>query len=245
MDPNLVGRSFELLCDLQNELGSALASLAGKQSQGFRDNYYNLSAGHINRAAEGFIFLRKELRIDASKFLIRPAIEAMIRLEAVKRQPELLFRIAHTERIKDQKWRTRAAIRRGVTYDVVAEQKQWNEAKKKCVAQFGTHPLDERDLNLRDTAKEIDRNLNRRDTAKEIAKVMEDYYDDYYLMYSAYTHAALGALTGSLNELTDPEDSATMGLCVFSALDIVATIGASTPNLESLRERRDKLHAVP
>lgn len=95
-----------------------------------------MSAGHINRAAEGFIFLRRANRVDASKFLIRPAIEAMIRLEAVKRHPELLFRIAYTERNKDHTWRERAAKRMGTSYDVAAEEQQWNDAKKKLAIQF-------------------------------------------------------------------------------------------------------------
>jgi|ERR1039457_295378 hypothetical protein len=232
MDPDLVARSFALLCDLQNELHAALASLAGRQSQGFLDKYYNLSAGHINRAVEGFIFLRKASRIDASKFLIRPAIEAMIRLEAVKRQPKLFFRIAHTERIKDRKWIGRAAVRRAINYDLVTEEKDWNEGKARLIAQFPPGALEEKELNLRDTAKEV-------------GAIMEDYYDSHYLMYCAYTHAALRAMTGSLNELTDPEDSATMSLCALSGLDVVASIGAATSNLESLRERRNQLYPAP
>jgi hypothetical protein len=232
MEPDLVGRSFALLCDLQNELQAALASLAGKQSQGFLDKYYNFSAGHINRAVEGFIFLRNASRIDASKFLIRPAIEAMIRLEAVKRQPKLLLRIAHTERIKDRKWIGRAAVRNAIDYDLVTEEKHWNEAKARFAAQFPAYVLEEKELNLRDTAKEV-------------SQVMENYYDSHYLLYCAYTHAGLRALTGSLNELTDSEDSATMSLCAFSALDVLASIGATSPNLESLRKRRNQLYAAP
>lgn len=231
MDSDLVARSFALLCDLQNELQAALASLAGRQSQGFVDKYYNFSAGHINRAVEGFVFLRKASRIDASKFLIRPAIEAMIRLEAVKRQPKLVFRIAHTERIKDRKWIGRAAVRKAINYDLATEERDWNEGKARLSAQFPPGALEEKELNLRDTAKEI-------------GPMMEDYYDSHYLMYCAYTHAGLRAITGSLSELTDPEDSATMSLCAFSALDVVASIGATTSNLESLRERRNQLYAT-
>jgi uncharacterized protein DUF5677 len=181
--------------------------------------------------AEGFIFLRNASRADASKFLIRPAIEAMIKLEAVKKHPELLFRIAFTERNKDQKWRGRAAARKGVNYDVVAEEQEWKEATKKLATQFQPRALEEKELDLRATAKKVN-------------KILEDYYDSHYLMYCAYTHAAISALTGSLNELTDHEDSATMVFCVFSALDAVATIGAATPNLESLREYRNKLYAA-
>ena len=232
MDSDVVRKAFELLCDLQNELTKALASLAGKQSRGFQDNFNVYSAGHINRAAEGFIFLTKASRIDASKFLIRPAIEAMFRLEAVRKQPDLLFRIAYTERIEDQKWIRRAAVRAQVSYDTAAEERRWSKAKKDYARQCPGHRLEEKELRVRDAAKAI-------------GKTMEDYYDSHYLMYCKYTHAALRALGGSLNELADFEDARTMALSVFSALDILATIGGAAPNLESLRERMDELDAAP
>ena len=70
-------RSLTLLCDIQRELANALNSVGGKQSRGALDNYYFHSADHVNRIAEGFIFLRKSGRIDASKLLVRPLIETM------------------------------------------------------------------------------------------------------------------------------------------------------------------------
>ena len=91
--------ALELADDLQNELANALNSLAGRQSRGVHDNYYVRIAAHVNAAAEGFVFLRREHRVNATKLLVRPVIEAVLRLEAVRRKPELLFRIAFTERL--------------------------------------------------------------------------------------------------------------------------------------------------
>src|SRR5882724_11544409 len=88
-------RSLSLLCDIQQELANALNSVGGKQSRGGLDNYYFHSAVHVNRAAEAFIFLRKSGRIDASKFLVRPLIETMFRVEATQKKPELFYRIAY------------------------------------------------------------------------------------------------------------------------------------------------------
>src|SRR5438045_5835162 len=101
---SLETRSLELLSDLQGELREALNGLGGKQRDGLYDGYLGYTAGHINRAIEGYIYLRTSQRIDASKHLIRTAIEAVIRLQAVRKKPELLFRIAFSEFNEDKKW---------------------------------------------------------------------------------------------------------------------------------------------
>lgn len=235
MHPDFLAQSFALLCEAQTELQTALASLGGKPSRGFQDNYYNLSAAHINRAAEAFVFLRRAGRTDASKLLIRPTIEAMIKLEAVKKEAPLLFRIAFSERLKDKTWYVRAAKRTNTPYDDLAEQKAWDEAKKSLTVQFHPAPLDERGIDLRALATKID----------TVNSVMENYYDSHYLMYCSYTHAALSSLTGLHNELSDPEDSITMVLCVFCALDAIVPLGATAPHLDALRQRRAGLYATP
>ena len=96
-------RSLNLLCEIQQELANAIDSLGGKQGRGALDNYYFHSADHLNRAAEGFIFLRKSGRIDASKFLVRPVIETMFRVEAIQKKPELFYRIAYSETIVEDR----------------------------------------------------------------------------------------------------------------------------------------------
>jgi hypothetical protein len=40
--------------------------------------------------------------MDASKFLIRPAIEIAFRLEAVRKHPDLLYRIAFSEHLREK-----------------------------------------------------------------------------------------------------------------------------------------------
>jgi hypothetical protein len=89
--------SLKLVSDLVDEITSAFTSLAGKTHNGTFDSYRFYSAKHLHRAADGFVFLRQAGRVDASKFLVRPAIEIALRLQAVQKQPDLLYRIAFSE----------------------------------------------------------------------------------------------------------------------------------------------------
>jgi hypothetical protein len=64
--------SLKLLCDMHGGLSRALNSLRGKKSNGLLDYFLFYLAAHMNRAAEGYIVVRKASKIDASKLLIRP-----------------------------------------------------------------------------------------------------------------------------------------------------------------------------
>ena len=216
-------RSFNLLCDTQQELADALNSLGGQQSRGALDNYYFHAAKHLNRAVEGFIFLRKSGRIDASKFLVRPVIETMFRLEAIQKKQELFYRIAYSETIvEDQKWIRPAASRAGATFDEAAHSKRFKEFKEQLSKQLANVPLEDKDISLWEIAQ---------------AAGMAWDYDSHYRTYCRYTHGALWAIGGFLTDLTDPDDNHTMGRCTWSVLNALTSIGAKAPNLQSLSQR--------
>ena len=147
--------AMTLLSDLQRELRRGLNSLgrSRKLSKGLHDNYLFYSASHINRAVEGFLFLRKGSRIDAAKLAIRSAIEAMLRIRAVQKKPELLYRIAYTERLEIKRWVRPAARRQGKDYDEAANECQWTEFKGMYKEQFPNHRLEDKRLSLVDAAK--------------------------------------------------------------------------------------------
>jgi hypothetical protein len=219
-------RSLTLRCNIQQELANAIDSLGDKQGRGALDNYYFHSARHVNRAAEGFIFLRKSGWIDASKFLVRPLIETMFRVEAVQKKPELFYRIAYSETIvEDPKWIGSAAIRAGATFDEAAHSKRFEEFKAKLSEQLPTLTLEDKYISVR-----------------EIAEVAElaGYYDSRYRTYCRYTHGALWAMGDFLTDLTDHEDNFAMGLCTWSAVNALTSIGAKSPNLQSLRQRLEQ-----
>lgn len=150
--PSLEEHALQLTGEFQAELANALNSLGGRQSRGLHDNYYVAITAHVNAAAEGFVLLRKEHRLDATKLLIRPAIEVVFRLEAVRRKPELLFRIAHTERLKDRSWFRRVATNSGQVFDERPSDEEWARFKSSYAAQCPSHALDESKISLFDLA---------------------------------------------------------------------------------------------
>jgi hypothetical protein len=215
--------SLSLLCDIQQELANAVNSVDGKQARGALDKYYFYSADHVNRAAEGFIFLRKSGRIDASKFFVRSVIETMFRVEAIQKRPELFYRIAYSESaVEDPKWIGSAAKRAGTGFDKDALSKGFAEFKAKLASQLPNVALEDKYISVWEIAE---------------AAGYAHYYNSHYRTYCRYTHGALRAIGGFLRNLTDREDNRVMGFCTFSAVNVLAKIGADAPNLQCLLQR--------
>jgi hypothetical protein len=223
-------KSLKLLCDMCNELSRAVNSLGDKVAQSLFDNFNFHSAKFINQAAEGFIFLRQATppRIAASKLLIRPVLEIKFRLEAIQKQPELLFRIAYRESEEDRKWTASIAAIAGKedNYYRATHEQHWKDFKAKYAEQFPNHELVERTITTAQLAAAAD---------------LAYYYDTHYRMYCRYTHAALQAIGGSLDRLSNSEDNRTIAVCTLTALRALAPIGADVPKLDLLADRLNKL----
>lgn len=220
-------RALQLVEGFQKELTNALNSLGRKQSRGVHDNYYFRAAAHVNAAAEGFVFLRRAHRLNATKFLIRPAIEAVFRLEAVRRKAELLFRVAYSERLEDLRWFRRVADNAGKSFDEQPSKLEWKEFKRAYAEQCPSHDLLETAISSFDLAAEAG---------------LGAYYDSHYRMYCQYEHAAFRATAGFLKEISDPADCRTVAWCVFVAVNALASMEVvETPNLTALHDRLDRL----
>jgi hypothetical protein len=215
--------SLELLAELREALGAALNSLEGKQSNGLLDHFLGYSAATINRAADGYLTLRRASMIDASKLLIRPAMETMIRILAVRTQPDLLYRIAYTERIESRKLVRPIALKAGMDYDS-EDEKAWKTFKQQYATHFPQHGLAEKQLSVLDAAK---------------AAGIEDYYGRAYRLYSRFVHAAFtAAISRTIGRTsTDGLDNLTVADCVCCGLEAVVSIGGSAPSLDTLRMR--------
>lgn len=224
MDGNSEDSWLQLVSEMQAELASALDSLTGKKHEGLQDVFPIMSAGHINRALDGYILLRKAGRIDSSKLLIRPALEAAIKILAVKKQPDLLYRIAFSERLEDQKWLGAAARRQGKDYGP-EDKRKWDEFTKAYSAHFPTHEMVEEKLSLWDAA---------------VIAGIGDYYNSHYRLYCQFTHAAFRAVTHGLDEL-DTHDNQTMTLCALVGLEAAIFVGGVAQNFDKLSKRRDEL----
>ena len=85
--------SLKLVDDFNDELKHALDLLGGTKPSGLLDTYRFWSSKHLQRAVDGFAFLRRSGRVDGSKFLVRPALEMAFRLEAVRKHPR--FTLPH------------------------------------------------------------------------------------------------------------------------------------------------------
>lgn len=213
--------SFELLRDMNRHLADVLNSLGGKSGDGLFEHYLFYSSVQINRAAEGFIALRDKRRVDASKLLVRPAIELMFRQQAVCKQPELLYRMAYTERLEDRRWLSPVWKRAGKDYDLEDKQ-QWQEFTRRYVKQYPKHPRSETKLMLFDVAK---------------AAHLDAYYDSHYRLYCQFTHGAFRAMVGTM-KFSDFEDNRTVAACVLSALEVLDEgVKADVPKLAELRQR--------
>jgi hypothetical protein len=221
---------LNLLSAVEGELAAALNSLGGKVPKAISDRYYVESAKYLHRAADGYLFLRKGGRIDSSKLLVRPAIEAMLRLQALRAKPDIFYQIAYSERLDDHKWLRPAAERAGMPYDKDPDPPGWNEFEKAFHAEFPTVPLIRNKLSLREAA---------------VMAGLEDYYDSHYRLYCQYAHAALRGMSGHSDDMSDPEDTRTMILCAYAALASTVTVGADSPNVGSLHARVDELSKSP
>ena len=214
--------AMALLSELSPAISVALDSLGGKMTNGVEDLYYLYASSHINTAVDAFILLRREHRIDGARLLVRPAIEAMLRLQAVRVKTYLLYRVLLREALEADKWLGSVARRHGVAYTHVCDRDEWQAFKDRCIAQFGADKLQDVPLSSYEAAVEIG---------------VQAYYDSHYRGYCQYTHGAFEAVSGSLDELTDPEDTRVMLHGAMIALEALSDIGAECPGIASFRER--------
>src|SRR5438874_5595856 len=214
--------AMALLSELQPAIAVAIDSLGGKMPKGVEDLYYLYASRHINIAADAFILLRRDHRVDGARLLVRPALETMLRLRAVRAKPQLLYRVLFGEALESDKWLGGVAKRHGVPYTPVCDRDVWQAFKTRCASQFGAEKLEDIPLSSYDAAAAIG---------------IEAYYNSHYGVYCQYTHGALEAVSGNLDELTDPEDTRVMLQSTMTALEALVNMGADCPKMGSFHER--------
>jgi Family of unknown function (DUF5677) len=214
-------KSLKLVEDFNSELMDALDSLGSKKVNALLDTYRFWSSKHLQRAVDGFAFLRRAGRMDGSKFLVRPAIEMMIRLEVARQHPDLFYRIARSEHLQD-KHLLRIA---GNDPQLQAQSdKTWelfdNAFKKEFPKVLVPNVDDKPSIEyLADKAK------------------LKPFYDSHYRIYSRYTHGAVHASTGNIDKATDRADNQIMAVCALVALDNLISLGAKSSNRDRLAQR--------
>jgi Family of unknown function (DUF5677) len=217
--------SLKLVEDFVDELSGALNSLGGVKPVMIVDTYRFRSAKHLHRAVAGFAFLRRPGLVDSSKFLVRPALEMAFKLQAVRLHPEMFFRIAHEERRQDRH------LMQGQPELQEESDKNWERFKAAFAKDYPAIPIP----NLCDRC-------DRLSIARVAEKAeMKPYYDSHYRIYSRYTHGALQASAGNIDEVTNPADNPTMAICGLVALDNLISFGAKSANHDTLVERLERV----
>ena len=214
--------SLKLVDDFNDELKHALDSLGGTKPSGLLETYRFWSSKHLQRAVDGFAFLRRSGRVDGSKFLVRPAIEMAFRLEAARQHPDLFYRIAHEERRQDRH------LMQGEPELQAESDKSWEEFKDSFTKEFPVIAIPNTDARLK---------------IECIAGMagMKSYYDSHYRIYCRYTHGALHASTGNIDKATDRADNQIMAVCALVALHNLISLGAKSSNRDHLAQRLEDI----
>ncbi len=212
-----------LLSDIEPAMSDALNSLGNHMTKRMEDMYYFYASKHIHDALDAFIVLRGEHRLDGARLLVRPALETMLKLRAVRAKPHLLHRALLADNKELDKWLSSVARRHDLPYTPISERAEWVAFKQRFASQFGADNLED------------DTPLSAYDAGKAIG--IEAYYDTHYRGFSHYTHGLLEAISGGLDELIDPEASRVMLQSAITALDALTFLGAACPKLQSLNER--------
>jgi hypothetical protein len=211
----------QLVRAIQEALEHALESLTGKPHNGLLDQYNVRSAAFVSRAADSFVILQDFSRPDMAKLLMRPVIEVTFRLEAIRRNPALLYQIAYSEILEDHKWFRFIDEQSGRPYDEARERNELDELTHTYHEHFPEQSIVKAKLSTFEIAR---------------AAQLEPYYNSHYRMYCQYSHASFRAITGDLVEISDQADHRVMSLCGVVALNVLHSMGAETPDLPPLFE---------
>ena len=214
---------LKLLKELQPILVKGLDSLAGKKPANLSSSYLGRIAVTVNRASDGYLLLRESGRMDASKLLIRPALDAVFCGTAAVKNKEFSFRKAYTEWEEDKKLFAKDAPGKK---DADAYLNHLQELFKKHNPGY---PVIYKTISARDTA--------------EMAELLPAY-EYSYRIYCKFTHSAMRAVEGGLNQGTDLYDTPTIVWCVLFVLkQLKQHTPAEIPDLNVFDERVTLLDA--
>ena len=217
--------ALQLLSELQKVLADALNSLSGKPPAESPEAHYMSFVGKaVNTAADGYLVLRQAYRVNASKLLIRPALEVVLAGVAVETERGLLVRKAHSE------WKERGKMFKDPNYTSLHQQ-YWDKFEKKVRTEDPSCPINLKHLSIQEIAK--------------LAK-MEEHYEVSYRIYCQFTHGALEAIAGQLDSTTDSRDSFVMIWCLYQVLGLLGRKTPATfPDMKPLFDRVERLLFQP
>jgi len=211
-----------LLRDVQRVLADALDSMGGKSLQPGAPAYLAWAAVSVNRAAEGYLWLRESGRVPASKLLVRPALEATFFGIAVVKKPGFFFRKLYSEWEQDKKmFANDAAVE-------AASNCALQDLKRAARQAFPGCPIECKRVSVREAAE---------------AAGLLNVYNSAYRTYCKFTHGALIAVQGHLDDATDTIDTDVVVSCVLKMLnELRQHTPAQVPDLKELGKRLKATH---
>jgi hypothetical protein len=207
---------LKLLRELQSILTAALDSLANKQSSSAESRYIGDAAISVNHAADAYLLLRDRGRVDASKLFIRPMVDVVISATAVTKQRGFLFRKEYTEFLNMQQTYDKSP-------DNEARANKYLKQLKQRFQQEPGYPIECKQITARDAA--------------EVAGLLRAYRTAYRI-YCEFTHSAVRAVRGYLDNATDPIDTSMVIWAVGVMLNhLRAHTAARIPDLTPFDKR--------
>ncbi|MHC1764934.1 MAG: DUF5677 domain-containing protein [Verrucomicrobiia bacterium] len=209
--------ALDLLSETGQLLGKAINSLGGIVPPSVEANYLFQTAVGVNRVADGFLVLRRSGRVDASKVMVRPAVELLICAAAALRNKEFLFRKAYSEWREDKKLLAKSAA------DEAEADTALLELEHEFAGKLPGYPLKRERLRISQAA--------------EMAG-LRWLYDSAFAIYCQFTHGSVRALMGELAATTDRHDTAIVCWCTLIMLDLLrVNTPAAIPDMTSFRKR--------
>ena len=214
---------LSLLKEAHEILFNALNSLSGTTPPTHESSFLCSAADSACVAADGYILLRENGRVNASKLLIRPMVEAALFATAVVKRKGFYFRKRFSELVEEGKLRGNAPqVKAQVekASDDLAAFLQKNDP---------TYPINKTVVTVFEAAHEAD---------------LEGVYQVFYRLYCQYTHGNRNAACGQLDGLTDPHDTFLATWCLWQMLVLLPQhTPANIPSLTSLEDRFNRANA--
>ena len=175
-----------VLKELQQLLVAALDSLGEVKPASKESGYVGWAAAHVNKILDGYLWMREPGRVDASKLMIRPLVETVLFVVAVTRERGFLFLKAFTE------WQEESRLYAHDPRLKAKHQQDLPDLIREWTKKDASYPFRRKTVSCRDAA---------------VSANLLPVYESAYRIYCKFTHGAMRAIHGSLDDMTDPIDT--------------------------------------
>jgi len=196
---------------LQTEIAKTIFSIneSNRNLLEFRIFHY---CRFINNCLHSFLVLQESNEQDSGKILLRTALEVSFRLEALRKRPDLLVRIARWEHNEDSKAANSLEPKQLESTKRLMENR-WKDFTDYC---------SEEGIDVPDAIHPLDANAAADMCGLSLA------YNVHYRVYSRFSHGAISALRGDWDDYGD--DPFVASYCLMVAMAALENLGGHCPN---------------